>query len=701
MFDVREIIRKLIDNTNTEVVLPALRILAEQSVIVGDDQLQTALSAELATVEDNIVNATQYYVRSMQLNLDQARNILQRYTTDYHDPDFSANFNNLIRTYGSARHIWIRYVGCTLASTPLQRLQDDLARHMQNRFGNFSRTVNELYPDLNYRVYRIPRLNLSEGTRIEADMVERMLVHLLGRHALLNSQAGGFYHEYEPVIEDQAMVRSLDLDQARQYMLESTNSLTTTNVTEQTEAIYQTYHNYQIKLEELGAGYAEDLTEDHIELFAYCAFPSLNTRVSGFVPLTVFSSDISKEEFKHCQAAFDVSRSGKLMVHLMKMAMAIEQIGEDTLRPSFINLWPTLNTEHLELHIETTSEVLKQLRSLVMVTLGYEPAAVALSNFHGNSSIQRSEYTSLTGEATLINYDSNFSYAEEPEGAEPRSSWAVLIPHIQSGSVNYGSASPVLLRFLYLCWVRTVILLNCCLQLLSSSSSNVVPGSKAFATTLLQRFKRHDQEAGMPRRMANAKNAVIALWGQVTDRKGKARERVHGEYYESWTPEQRAEHNSKVARERSYLIGDTRGSKGSEERRKQSLEVFRHKYAALRAWQGYHDFHKWTKWFLKQDEGKSILHLTMREIQIEATTAIGNLSPEETYFYKQIAIPPRDAEDDSWISNPELREQARQRKGEQMRANLPADFFNPENQKKRSLLRSAAIPYEARMEGKQ
>lgn len=101
--------------------------------------------------------------------------------------------------------------------------------------------------------------------------------------------------------------------------------------------------------------------------------------------------------------------------------------------------------------------------------------------------MSRDGYHQLAGEARVCNYDIHFNYDTEPEDSEPVQHWCVVVYHNDPGTANYGCVDPVILRFMYLCWVRTVIVLDTCLDLLQHPHLvPAAPGSHQFANQLLQ-----------------------------------------------------------------------------------------------------------------------------------------------------------------------------------------------------------------------
>lgn len=82
---------------------------------------------------------SRYHVRSAQIPVQILRQNLATYDAMYADPMLVNNMSNYIlaNVHNETQNVYIRYIGCTIASTPLEREQTDANVVLQTRFGNF------------------------------------------------------------------------------------------------------------------------------------------------------------------------------------------------------------------------------------------------------------------------------------------------------------------------------------------------------------------------------------------------------------------------------------------------------------------------------------------------------------------------------------------------------------------------------------
>ncbi|CDH57512.1 predicted protein [Lichtheimia corymbifera JMRC:FSU:9682] len=97
---------------------------------------------------------------------------------------------------------------------------------------------------------------------------------------------------------------------------------------------------------------------------------------------------------------------------------------------------------------------------MVVATLGFDPAAVAFSNYRSSYSFARMEYLGSIGTPFISSSGLNFDY-DAAEDQEPEAQ-VLIVPHLHPGFVSYGPADPRILRLMLLTWIRTLILIECC-----------------------------------------------------------------------------------------------------------------------------------------------------------------------------------------------------------------------------------------------
>ena len=126
------------------------------------------------------------------------------------------------------------------------------------------------------------------------------------------------------------------------------------------------------------------MTDSYIQFLADAAIPKMGRLIHDgrHVSLAVFAGTSSCEDSRLKRNFFEGCRAGTTSLSLLQQIFDTDKSFSNI---SFVNLWVRSCTrkEILPLHISTAASVLKYLRPLTMITYGYEPAAVAFSNFHG------------------------------------------------------------------------------------------------------------------------------------------------------------------------------------------------------------------------------------------------------------------------------------------------------------------------------
>ncbi|CDH59130.1 predicted protein [Lichtheimia corymbifera JMRC:FSU:9682] len=509
-----EILDRLIireTRAETDEILRALLEFSRGSITVGDDQLVAVLSAIQATYQnvEYPQGITVYYIRSALFTKRELFTALTQYNNQYADHDFAEYILETI-VQDHEQHpedqVWLRYAGATAQQTPAERLEADILAAQvvgQRRFCNFYRVMHELYPLKQFNTYEIYTLRNQGifGQRndnyILLDSTERILIHLLDRAVILNSQPGGYFINYLPLAQDQAVVATIDVPRAGAYMNTTRQVvLPRTEVDPQLEQVVRNYHQL---LQTHDPVLHQRMTDDYIQMLCHQALPHQNllhqvTNQLHFAPLVIFAKDVTREDFNLARGFFEGSRSGTVTRDFLERAldtMHIEQqeAADQITRVCFFDLWPIPRHDYMwNEHIHYSGEILRILRPLVLVSMSFETARVTISNFHDRFSLTTANYSQVVGEPTIINYDERFDYENEPEEAHPQQDfYCVTIPHNHPGSANYGNVDPIFLRFMYLCWVRTMLVLDTCLDMLQDPNVGPAPGTQQFAQLLVER----------------------------------------------------------------------------------------------------------------------------------------------------------------------------------------------------------------------
>ncbi|KAL1934203.1 hypothetical protein VTP01DRAFT_6385 [Rhizomucor pusillus] len=224
------------------------------------------------------------------------------------------------------------------------------------------------------------------------------------------------------------------------------------------------FNEYKTELHTVeGEAIAVQFTNEHILRAAEVLVTSNDIFVQGFTPISVFSDNSTFEEFSMLRSAFDGSATGHHIINVINQALGIEL---SPARLSFANLWPAAG-QYIEIDLYTKLMVrfYKVIKRLIIPTISFDAATAALSNFTGLS-VGPDEYKQIIGDMRITNYDSDFDYSSisivdcHPAFLRPRA--ADLL---------------VLVQLFYFVWVRTLVAVECCMQLLNADNNVPTLGS--------------------------------------------------------------------------------------------------------------------------------------------------------------------------------------------------------------------------------
>lgn len=126
----------------------------------------------------------------------------------------------------------------------------------------------------------------------------------------------------------------------------------------------------------------------------------------------------------------------------------------------------------------------------------------------------------------LIHVD-DFYEGTPIEEQEINNYWGVAIPHLDPSSLAFGSRDPRVLRLVFLCWIRSLLLLDCCLVALETTPSNDEngPGTLAFAKNLTVMLQQREARSDLVEKIKEARDAVCDM--RASDSLGKYLSRVY------------------------------------------------------------------------------------------------------------------------------------------------------------------------------
>lgn len=116
-----------------------------------------------------------------------------------------------------------------------------------------------------------------------------------------------------------------------------------------------------------------------------------------------------------------------------------------------------------------------------------------------------------------MNYDTDYDYASAGTGImSDERCWAVAITHYHPAFLRHGSVDPILVKLYYLVWARTLLLLDCCLQLLHIAPGPM-PGTREFAEKLIDFTRQKEANVDLENKLIETRQQVIELqrWNAI------------------------------------------------------------------------------------------------------------------------------------------------------------------------------------------
>lgn len=147
----------------------------------------------------------------------------------------------------------------------------------------------------------------------------------------------------------------------------------------------QLYHNrYRTHLLRVDEARAHQISNVHDILFARQA--TSGAMLNGVRPLYVFAKDIKREDLEYQRGFFEGSRSGQIARDLISHTFGVYEQRASFIVPAFHYLWPTkpILCQYQNVWIPfqgTPALVVNQVAPMIVETLGFDPTAVAFSNY--------------------------------------------------------------------------------------------------------------------------------------------------------------------------------------------------------------------------------------------------------------------------------------------------------------------------------
>lgn len=158
--------------------------------------------------------------------------------------------------------------------------------------------------------------------------------------------------------------------------------------------------------------------------------------------------------------------------------------------------------------------------SIMIMQKGIIATLFLIYESYYRQSLTEEVYATVIGEPAIVwigdlTKDASIEEEEEQQQANDDRFWGVAIPHLDPASLAFGSRDPRVLRLVFLCWVRSLLLLECCLVALQTTRTNDPdgPGTLAFARNLTVMLEQSEERSDLGERIKEARAAVCDMRG--------------------------------------------------------------------------------------------------------------------------------------------------------------------------------------------
>lgn len=386
---LKKVIGKLLEDQG--VTVGALLNLAQNSLTTPDDVLSQALSSQVSANPPKETKSnkesTVYYIRSITFSVEVMITATNRYKDAYLDDAYCDDLLQELEKVPKGTDVYLRYVGCTSATTPVERHQEDVSSNISTRFGNFHQ-IMAAFGEVPTTIHELPLLTVegelgkaTDEQRHMIDGTEQTLIHLLGRHVLMNSQPGGYFRDYVPDPQSESVVKNLQLGVVKAHF--SDVAMVNDNDEELGDIKYH-YTTLHKNLKNMNTPVTTQMAKmlmepGYIDFLADQAFSG--PPANGTMPLMILGKDITYSSFRNKEKFFEGSRAGDITKLLANQVLGASNAFVSSCIHDLWCIPSKRHKDHLPHFIECTSSILRTLDTQLIVTLGYDPAVVAFSKF--------------------------------------------------------------------------------------------------------------------------------------------------------------------------------------------------------------------------------------------------------------------------------------------------------------------------------
>ncbi|KAI8075155.1 hypothetical protein BC940DRAFT_328749 [Gongronella butleri] len=280
----------------------------------------------------------------------------------------------------------------------------------------------------------------------QLDEPEQMLIHLLGRDLLLNSQPGGYLRSYRPRPDDLMAIQHLHLD------LRS-DRLDVSSLHERGNKVHAIY----VK--------GDDMPQPHPLASHFNLRKMTVERALG--------KELGKSAIDPCR------RRHQRREH-------VKDLG------------------NVDAQTKVLVKVLSALEYPIVATIGIQPAQAAMSNFHGRDSMNEATYKrAMDREPFVSNMD---AYKTAPVDDKAKDIHCVVVSMIHPGHVSYGPGAPVEMRLLLLQLARALLLSDCANK--AAREPDAAPKmTRRFCERVKELWRDAERNSGLDARIHEAADA--------------------------------------------------------------------------------------------------------------------------------------------------------------------------------------------------
>ncbi|KAI9004584.1 hypothetical protein BC832DRAFT_614985 [Gaertneriomyces semiglobifer] len=690
----------------------ALELMRNQLQVSDKDMINTLKLVESTEepTSGSVEDGTElFYIRSWPITATDLAHIVATWEEDGITPPEAWNWLGTIQLATNPDTVFhIRYVGkCMAPTTPHQRFIEDSISRNSGMLPEFLTALEQHAPD-SYaagRTYEIQAARLPSFASPEVrDDRERAIIAYFDKRTLLNQQSGGFYASYVPSIADHVLFTNLGtsfftsfaqtLEVAPDEMVRSIDGW----ITEL--ELYAENHPAETgtALHPIPVGYMEMLKQQ--------AMPYL---CHGHVIGTILGKDITREDYFGCSSFFGGrSRAGHLVKDFLSRLEAYEknQMRWDgtfeTRTLSFIDVYPWLVHRNIAAILELVTMYLRITRPLVVLSMGQLPSSCAKANFIHTSGLPSQNYISQVGIPSIQTYADQDWLFDSAQTTPPAGFSFIMIPHLHPGYDKYGQ-QPVQLRRVYdLTWQLSIYILNQALILAGQAASSGTPGDHDTLVNALYHHCRYDDNMGN----VPLKNLYKHLEGAKQDLQTYQQDlravRGHASIPE-FTPQVRAL-MSERSKERMLRGQQAVGAGRSNERRQQVDGLWKMQLPDVMLHVPPNTTNRervWKRWAMSLDEGMFYYASSLNRTQY--LRPIAGLSQSVINAIRMFRPQGVAVDDDEWMNDRNLVDEALRAKSRHMASFLPDDFFTPERQRQRRVnaLRGPLYEFHENLEGTQ